>query len=124
MINSSKKRTCRMCKQEIKGRSDKVFCSVKCKSDYAYSLRSVTEIATASIDKILHRNRSILLEIVGKNKVQMKVVRDLLDDKKFNFSYITHYHINYQGKTVSYVYDFSWMIFSDQEILIKRIRKN
>ena len=124
MINSSKKRTCRMCKQEIKGRSDKVFCSVKCKSDYAYSLRSVTEIATASIDKILHRNRSILLEIVGKNKVQMKVVRDLLDDKKFNFSYITHYHINNQGKTVSYVYDFSWMIFSDQEILIKRIRKN
>jgi hypothetical protein len=101
-----------MCKREIKGRSDKVFCTVKCKSDYAYSLRSVTEIATASIDKILHRNRSILLEIVGKNKVQMKVVRDLLDDKKFNFSYITHY-----------VYDFSWMIFSDQEILIKRIRK-
>ncbi|MFT6336813.1 MAG: hypothetical protein ACI86M_003406 [Saprospiraceae bacterium] len=112
-----------MCKREIKGRSDKVFCTVKCKSDYAYSLRSVTEIATASIDKILHRNRSILLEIVGKNKVQMKVVRDLLDDKKFNFSYITHYHINNQGKTVSYVYDFSWMIFSDQEILIKRIRK-
>lgn len=123
MINSTQKRTCKMCKREIKGRSDKVFCTVKCKSDYAYSLRSVTEIATASIDKILHRNRSILLEIVGKNKVQMKVVRDLLDDKKFNFSYITHYHINNQGKTVSYVYDFSWMIFSDQEILIKRIRK-
>jgi hypothetical protein len=113
-----------MCKREIKGRSDKVFCTVKCKSDYAYSLRSVTDIATVSIDKILHRNRSTLLEVLGKNKVQMQIKREILDAKKFNFNYITNYHINNQGKTVSYVYDFSWMIFSNQEILIKRIRKN
>ena len=124
MMHTTRKRTCKMCKRELKGRSDKVFCSVKCKSDYAYSLRSVTEIATASIDKILHRNRSILLEVFGKNKVQMRIKREILDAKKFNFNYITNYHINNQGKTVSYVYDFSWMIFSDQEILIKRIRKN
>ncbi len=124
MINSARIRTCKMCKREIKGRSDKVFCSVKCKSDYAYSLRAVTDIATESIDKILHRNRSILLEILGKSKVQMRIKREILEAKKFNYNYITNYHINNQGKTVSYVYDFSWMIFSDQEILVKRIRKN
>jgi len=124
MTKSTQKRICKMCKREIKGRSDKVFCTVKCKSDYAYSLRSVTDIATVSIDKILHRNRSTLLEVLGKNKVQMQIKREILDAKKFNFNYITNYHINNQGKTVSYVYDFSWMIFSNQEILIKRIRKN
>ena len=78
--------------------------------------------ATKAIDIILHRNRSILLEVLGKNKSQIKLDRRLLDKKKFNYSYITHYHVNNQGKTVHYVYDFSWMIFSDQEILIKRIR--
>ncbi|MFZ1561427.1 MAG: hypothetical protein WAT37_15955, partial [Saprospiraceae bacterium] len=70
---------------------------------------------------ILHRNRSILLEIMGKNSTQKKVPRALLDSKKFHFGYITHYHVNAQNKTVHCVYDFSWMIFSDQEVLIKRI---
>ncbi len=122
MIHNRRKRTCKICKKTITGRSDKLFCSVKCKSDYAYRLREVTEIATANIDKILHRNRSILLELMGKNKTQIKIEREFLDKKKFNFSYLTHYHINKHGKTVHYVYDFSWVIFSDQEILIKRIR--
>ena len=119
----NRSRTCKMCKASLSGRSDKIFCSVKCKSNYAYKLREVTDLATASIDKILHRNRSILLEILGKNKIQTKVSRELLDAKKFNFSFHTHSHINNQGKKVTFVYDFSWMIFSDQEILIKRLRR-
>lgn len=113
---------CRLCKSNFKGRSDKVFCSVKCKSEYSYRLRSVTKEATGAIDSILHRNRSILLEVLGKNTLRKKLDRSILDQKKFNYSYLTHYHINNQGKTVHYVYDFSWMIFSDQEVLIKRIR--
>ena len=58
---------------------------------------------------------------MGKTGKQKKVERAILDSKKFHFTYITHYHINAQGKTVHYVYDFSWMIFSDQEVLIKRV---
>jgi hypothetical protein len=124
MLKTNRTRICKLCKSGLSGRSDKIFCSLKCKSDYAYKLRKVTELATTAIDKILHRNRSILLEVFGKNKVQMRIKREILDAKKFNFNYITNYHINNQGKTVSYVYDFSWMIFSDQEILIKCVRKN
>jgi len=118
----SNNRTCKICSNKLTGRSDKQFCSVKCKSEYSQKLRAVTSKATKDIDKILHRNRSILLELMGKNKTQLKIEREFLDRKKFNFSYLTHYHINKHGKTVHYVYDFSWMIFSDQEILIKRIR--
>lgn len=114
-------RKCKMCKSQITGRRDKIFCSVRCKSDYHERLKDVTNKASDRIDKILHRNRSILLEIMGKNGVQKKVKRELLDNKKFHFGYITHYHINSQNKFVNYVYDFSWMLFSDQEILIKRI---
>jgi hypothetical protein len=115
------KRLCRLCKQPVVGRSDKIFCSPTCKANYHIKLNKVTMDASERIDKILHRNRSILLEIMGKNGTQKKIARTILDSKKFHFGYITHYHINSQNKTVHYVYDFSWMIFSDQEILIKRI---
>ena len=116
-------RNCRICKSPLFGRSDKKYCSLKCKTEYSQRLLAATKIATGNIDTILHRNRSILLELMGKNIKQLKIHRNALDKKKFNFSYITQFHINKHGKTVHYVYDFSWMIFSDQEILIKRIRK-
>jgi len=117
-------RLCKMCKKQIKGRSDKMFCSLGCKNEYNIKLRQVTKKATQKIDEILHRNRSILLEIMGKNSTQKKIQRILLDKKKFNFSYITSYHINKYGKTVHHVYDFSWMIFSDEEVLIRRKKSN
>jgi len=111
-----------MCPNLFSGRSDKIFCSPKCKTAYHEKLAKVTHIATLETDKILHRNRSILLEILGKNLSYKKVPRELLDNKKFNWHFITSYHINTQNKFVNYVYDFSWMIFSDQEIVIRRIR--
>jgi len=114
-------RLCRLCKSPFVGRRDKIFCSVKCKTNYHEKLSAVTFEASARIDKILHRNRSILLEVMGKQTVQKKISRQILDQKKFNWTYITHYHINSQKKFVHYVYDFSWMVFSDQEVLIKRI---
>lgn len=115
------KGTCRICKKSFSGRADKKFCSQACKNEYNIKLRKATAQATTRIDAILHRNRSILLEIMGKASTQKKVQRALLDAKKFNYTYLTHFHINSQNKFVHYVYDFSWIIFSDQEVLIRRI---
>lgn len=114
-------RQCRLCKQPISGRADKIFCSATCKSQYHIKLNKVTMNASERIDKILHRNRSIMLEVIGKSSTQKKVVKAILDSKKFHFGYITHYHINSQNKMVHYLYDFSYIVFSDQEVLIKRI---
>jgi YHS domain-containing protein len=102
------------------GRSDKIFCSVHCKSEYHHKLRKLTAIEVREINKILARNRSILLELMGKNSVQKKINRLEVDRKKFNYKYHTHFHINSKGKTYFYVYDFAWMEFSDNEILIVR----
>lgn len=124
IINASQmrhQRLCRLCKTPVSGRSDKIFCSPTCKANYHIKLNKVTVDAAERIDKILHRNRSILLEIMGKTGKQKKVTRAILDSKKFHFGYITHYHINVQNKMVHYIYDFSWIVFSDQEVLIKRV---
>ena len=111
-----------MCKSAYRGRKDKIFCSVKCKSDYHRKLNEVTLDDTFRIDKILHRNRSILLEILGKNKVQLKVDRSLLDKKNFKWDYHTSTHVNVQNKLVTYLYDISWLLFTNQEVLISRKR--
>jgi len=118
------KKKCKLCKKEFVGRTDKIFCTLECKSIYHTKLKAVTKHATKSVDKILHRNRSILLEVMGKNIHSKRIPRKVLDEKKFNYAFITSYHINSKDKFVNYVYDFSWMIFSDQEILIRRIRNS
>jgi hypothetical protein len=113
---------CKICKKTLVGRADKIFCSSKCKNYYHVNLRNATDIQTLEIDSILHRNRSILLEIIGKNGTQKKVPRIVLEKKKFRFKYLTHFHVNSQGKTFHYNYDLAWMEFSDDEILIVRKR--
>ncbi len=112
--------TCKICKIILKGRSDKAFCSARCKSYYHKELRKVTHQATKATDNILHRNRSILLELMGKNSKQKKVNQSLLDKKKFNRQYMTGYFENAQGKRYHIVYDFAWMAFSNGEVLIVR----
>lgn len=116
----SREKKCKICKNKISGRSDRIFCSIKCKNYYHVNLRKVTNEATRTIDEILHRNRSILLELMGKNTVQKKVDRTALEFKKFRFKYMTHYHTNKHGKIYNYIYDFAWMEFSSDIILIVR----
>jgi len=113
-------RKCRICEKPIKGRADKIFCSVSCKNEYHKNLRYATKIAAIEINGYLKRNYAILLETLGKNKTQLKIYRNLLEKKGFRFKYHTHFHINSKNKTFYYVYDLAWMEFSDDEILVVR----
>lgn len=113
---------CPMCRKKVVGRSDKKFCSITYKSNYHFKLNKHTELAAKRVDKILRRNRSILREIMGKRTTKKKISRLLLDKKKFNYNYITGFHINTKKKTIHHVYDYSWAIFSDQEVLIMKNR--
>ena len=114
-----------MCKEKnVLGRSDKLFCSVSCKSRYHRKLRNQTNLVALEIDEILHRNRSILQEILGKNGKIKKVKRLVLEKKKFRHKYHTHFFLNSSNKTYFQVYDIAWMEFSDDEILIVRQPKS
>ena len=115
-------RKCRMCKNPFVGKRSKIFCSPSCKSEYHYHLNKANKAATQKVDNILHRNRAILLELLGK-KTNSKTIQKLeLDKKQFNYSYVTAFHLNSHNKMVNHIYDFSWIIFSDDRILIKRKR--
>ncbi len=115
-------RKCKICKKGYLGRQNKVFCSVQCKNYYHKHLRYASFKAAIRINEYLKRNHGILLEQLGKNKTQMTVYRNILEDKKFRFKYHTHTVVNSKGKTFHYVYDLAWMEFSDDEVLIVRQR--
>ena len=119
-VRTDKGRRCRLCKSTYTGRTDKIFCSATCKAQYHIKLNKVTMDAAQRIDQILHRNRSILLEVMGKNSSRKLVNRAILDSKKFHFGYVTHYYTNNKQELVNYVYDFSWIMTANQEILIKK----
>ncbi len=115
-------RKCKYCKGPVFGRSDKIFCTTTCKSRYHRQLRRITWKATRKIDKILHRNRSILFEIMGEEIAKKEIDKYILDKKNFRFDYITGYYENARGKRYHIVYDFAWMQFSKGKILIIRIK--
>ena len=122
-MKATSKRKCIMCKSFFRGRSDKKFCTITCKSTYHKKLSAHTHRATKKVDKILHRNRSILQELMGKKVDVLQISREVLDAKKFSYDHITGYHKNSMNKVVHYVYDFSWVIFSDKNLLVKRLNK-
>lgn len=111
---------CKLCKSSVHGRSDKIFCSTTCKAIYHRKLNQATIKATRNTDKILHRNRSILLEIMGKSTSKKQIDKYVLDKKNFRFDYMTGFYENSQGKRYHIVYDFAWMQFSKGNLLIIR----
>ena len=112
------KRKCEQCNSTFIGRSDKQFCSMKCKNKFNYELRKSIKDYAKDIDKILHRNRVILQTIMGEKRKKMMIDRLELEKTGFNFTYITRIYENSQGKRYHYVYDFAWMDFSKQEVMI------
>jgi predicted nucleic acid-binding Zn ribbon protein len=114
------KKQCIQCGNEFRGRADKKYCSVDCKNIYNYNKRKETQSVTEQIDKILHRNREILSTVMGPKRKRIHIARLELERMGFNFNYITGYYINSAKKTYHYVYDFAWMEFSSQKVMLVR----
>jgi predicted nucleic acid-binding Zn ribbon protein len=120
------KKNCAYCQKEFVGRTDKRFCSANCR---AMQHRTMHQNNTPSIIKetnaFLLINYHILLAIWHEQPKQNSgklnqiiIPRIDLDKKGFRFNYITGIYINKEGKTYHYVYDFAWMLFSTQDVLI------
>jgi len=72
-------------------------------------------------NRILLENHNILNKILSKTKSkQIKINRIELAKLGFSFDYCTRVYLNSQGKWYRYVYNYKWMEFSDQHVLILR----
>jgi len=113
------KKTCQQCGQEMQGRTDKKFCSTDCKNRYHIDNRRNTRDAVAEIDGYLHRNREILVTLMGSS-TKVEIDRLVLSRTGFRYDYHTGTYLNKKGKMYRLVYDYAWMDFSDQKVMIVR----
>jgi hypothetical protein len=101
-------RTCLACDKELKGRSDKRFCDLHCKSSYHYR-RSLEEAPRFynKVDNQLKLNRKILKQY---NKAGKATVRaSLIKEDGFNPNYFTHYWKNNKEDVYLFVFEYGFL---------------
>lgn len=99
---------CLSCGTTLKGRRDKKFCNVHCKSSYHY-VKSLNEPPKFyyMVEKQLKLNRKILKKYNVGGKVTVR--KRLLVDDGFNPKFFTHYWKNSNGETYLFVYEYGFM---------------
>ncbi len=112
-------RKCVHCQKRLRGRIDKKYCGTTCKNRYNSHLRHTNLPVRQRIDRFLHRNHTILLELYHKKEHdKWYETKTKLQKLGFRFNYYTSTYLNKQGKMYYYIYDFRWMEFSDAKVMI------
>lgn len=100
-------KTCSVCGAMIRGRSDKKFCSPKCKSINQYENRQHTEAFYLKVDRQLKINRKLLRKY---NKSGYTTIRKSeLAAHGFNPRFFTHYWKNKKGDVYLFCYDYGFL---------------
>jgi len=100
-------KTCPVCEALIKGRTDKTFCSVKCKSIHQYERRKKGETFFFEVDRQLKINRRILRKYNASGYTTIE--KSVLIDQGFNPNYFTHYWKNSKNDVYLFVYEFGFI---------------
>jgi hypothetical protein len=110
---------CLTCQKTIIGRSDKKYCSVDCKNALHAKKRQEKPDIFRETNGWLHRNHAILATIMGNSKKEM-LDKNILTRANFKFEFMTGVYFNKEQKMYRLIYDYAWMDFSDQKVLIVR----
>ena len=98
---------CPVCNGVVQGRTDRVYCSTKCKSAKQYEIKTSTETFYKEVDKILKTNRKILKQY---NKGGFSTVRkEELLSLGFNPKFFTHYWKNKEGQVYLFCYEYGFL---------------
>lgn len=104
---------CPVCGILLKGRSDKIYCSTKCKSINQYENRQANEAFYLKVERQLRTNRKILKRY---NKSGFTTLRKSeLIVEGFNPKFFTHYWKNKKGDVYLFVYEYGFLKTNDRE---------
>lgn len=101
-----KVRFCISCGKELKGRSDKKFCDVQCKSLYHNTNRPFHEHSMQKINSGLRHNRSLLARFCPGEK--STVEKKVLEKQDFRFDLFTHIYPFSKG-TYYFCYEYGYL---------------
>ena len=116
MKNNSK--FCLNCESEIfDGRSDKKYCSNKCKSTYNFKKNELTGRFKA-INNVLKNDLKLLLKLLEKiNSITITKIE--LKAMGFSFKHFTHFeYVESLRRNIYGIYDFCYYFIDDNNIKI------
>ncbi len=106
------------------GRSDKKFCSVGCKNKFHHPSKNLKGDHIKTVNNFLYQNFQIMESVFrDEKKNKLMVPRILLDKMGFHYAYSTGCYMNNQKKMYRYIYNYAWMEFSDQRLMLIRSEK-
>ncbi len=98
---------CPVCGSLVRGRTDKIFCSTKCKSIKQYESRQQDEKFYLRVDRQLKINRKLLKRY---NRSGFTTIRKSeLTAKGFDPKFFTHYWKNKKGDVYLFCYDYGFL---------------
>jgi hypothetical protein len=107
---------CLECGREFFGRADKKFCADPCRNAYNNRTYAAEEAIVKKVNRVLRKNWQILKSLNPEDKV--KVSRDRLAKKGFDFDSITSILVTKEGKTYKFCYDQGYLTLSDDYLLL------
>ena len=99
------KRYCQCCAQVLHGRMDKKFCDEGCRNNFNNQQNSVENKEIRIINRILKRNRAILLALFALEKKPTNIEKERLLLEGFNFRYMTQQGVGSDGQSYQICYD-------------------
>ena len=118
----TEKRLCQSCGQILQGRTDKKFCDDGCRNNFNNQQNSVQNKEIRIINRVLKRNRAILLAILSVGEKPTKVDREYLLLEGFNFRYMTHQEAGPAGQSYQICYDVGLISLKNMDYLIVRAK--
>ena len=111
-------KTCLLCENIIRGRSDKRFCDDNCRNNYHNRKKEQSKALIGRINNTLKRNRSILEGFFTGEEQIIQVRREELLEKGYIFRYHTHLRKNKFGSFYKYCYDYGLLELKDDNCLL------
>lgn len=113
-------RLCLACKKPVKGRADKKFCNDYCRNIHNNKQLSESSSYMRALNRFLSKNRSILAELLGEEKM-IKHPQSRFADKGFRFKYHTHAFKNQKGDIYYFCYEYGYLpLDNDWYLIVKK----
>lgn len=112
-------KSCLFCGSQLKGRIDKKFCDDQCRTAFNNRLKS-DDAFMRNINNVLRKNRLILKELIPAAEGKIRISKQKLQEKGYNFIYHTHQYTTKTGNTYFFCYEYGYLILDSGYVMAVR----
>ncbi len=112
---------CPQCSGEVVGRTDKIFCTVKCKNHHHKMSKKQNKPMTLYVNDRLLRNLTVLQGLLGKHGTRIKIHRHELQKRGFSFGGCTKADQDSKGRMIWELYYLRYTLGKDGVVTVVRM---